>query len=333
MTRSRIAAKSASGSPAERSHGLAAAAALALLAAATGCGLGPGDADEGEAATLRITRDHGARLLAEAAVSDPTESDTVIRALDRAAEITTRFGGGFVQSIDGIEGESAGGRTSDWFFFVNGVESATGAADVAVRAGDRIWWDYRDWTDAMRAPAVVGSWPEPFAQQSAGAARAPVAVECAAERASCDEVAERLATEGVDASTEDFPAQAKEAADETLRVLVGPWAELRSDPAAAQVEDGPATSGVFASFARTGGGWELEALDRRARAAESVTAGAGLVAAVRKADEPPTWLVTGTDADGVEAAIALLAVEQLQDRYAVAVGGSQPVALPVGSGS
>lgn len=307
-----------------------AAAALALFVATTGCGLGPGEADEGEA-TLRITRDHGAGLVAEAAVSDPTESDTVIRVLDREAEITTRFGGGFVQSIDGIEGGTAGGRSSDWFFFVNGVESAAGAAEVGVRAGDRIWWDYRDWTDAMRAPAVVGSWPEPFAQQSAGADRAPVLVECAAARPICDEVAERLAEEGVDASTEGFPAPAKHIADEALRVLVGPWAELRSDPAAAQVTDGPQTSGVFADLSHSGGGWELQALDQRAQQTESLTGGAGLVAAVREGEEPPTWLVTGTDADGVEAAVELLDAEGLLDHYAVAVSAAGPVPLPVGS--
>ncbi|MEO8092906.1 MAG: DUF4430 domain-containing protein [bacterium] len=293
-----------------------------------GCGLGPGEADEGEAA-LRITRDHGAELIAEATVSDPTESETVIRVLDREAEIGTRFGGGFVQSIEGIEGGAAGGRRSDWFFFVNGVESGAGAAEVRVRAGDRIWWDYRDWTDAMRAPAVVGSWPEPFAQRSAGADRTPVLVECAAAGPRCDEVAERLAGEGVDVGTEHFPVEGKHVADEALRVLVGPWAELRRDSAAAQLEDGPATSGVFADFALLGGGWELRALDQRTQEAERLSGGAGLVAAVRELDEPPTWLVTGTDADGVEAAVELLDAEGLLDRYAVAVDAAGPIPLPV----
>ena len=50
--------------------------------------------------------------------------------LDREAEITTRYGGGFVQSIDGLEGALDAGRSLDWFFFVNGIESSTGAAEV-----------------------------------------------------------------------------------------------------------------------------------------------------------------------------------------------------------
>ena len=100
-----------------------------------------------------------------------------MRVLDRNAEITTRYGGGFVQSIDGLEAEERVGRSSDWFFYVNGVESPVGAADYPLHGGEAIWWDYRDWSAAMRVPAVVGSWPQPFLGGYDGK-RHPVAVEC-----------------------------------------------------------------------------------------------------------------------------------------------------------
>ena len=325
---SRATARRSSGSsPDRRGRLAAAAAALALLAAASGCGFGPGEADEGDA-TIRVTRDYGAELIAESEIADPTESDTVLRALDQTAEITTRFGGGFVQSIEGIEGEVSGGRSSDWFFFVNGIESPIGSADVRMRAGDRVWWDYRDWTAAMRAPAVVGSWPEPFAQESAEDEPEPVRVECAGTHAPCDEVAERLSEEGVDVGTERFPAS-KQAA-EAMRVLVGPWDELRADATAALVDDGPASSGVFARFEPAGRDWELEPLDVDARRAETLGAGSGLVAAMRPAEDPPVWLVTGTDGAGVEAAVELLDEGDLRDHYAVIAGPDTTVPLPAG---
>jgi hypothetical protein len=139
-----------------------AAAVAALAVAVAGCGVGPGESSKGEA-TLTVTRDYGATPMLESEIADPMESDTVMRALEREAEIETRYGGGFVQSIEGVEGSAVeDGRSLDWFFYVNGVESSTGAAEVPVRPGDRIWWDHRDWTDAMRVPAVVGSWPQPF---------------------------------------------------------------------------------------------------------------------------------------------------------------------------
>ena len=72
------------------------AAALALGATAVAAAARPrptGDVD------LTVTRDWGPRPAAEAGL-DPRMA-TVFRVLDRNADITTRFGGGFVQSIDG----------------------------------------------------------------------------------------------------------------------------------------------------------------------------------------------------------------------------------------
>jgi hypothetical protein len=274
-----------------------------------------------------VTRDYGAEPMIEATASEPSEAESVIRLLDREAEVTTRYGGGFVQSIDGVESEVADGRSRDWFFFVNGIESSRGAADVTVRGGDRVWWDYRDWTDALRTPAVVGSWPEPFAQAAAGAERLPVRVECHGSAAPCETVSERLADEGVEASTERNPASTP-----ALRLLVGPWRALRSDPLAAQLDGGPPTSGVFARFERAGGGYRLVALDERAEAHQTFGAGAGLVAGLRRGERPPAWLVTGTDAAGVRTAAALLDEAGLADRYAVLAADEEELALPAEAG-
>lgn len=313
-----------------RARALPVAAAVSVAAAA-GCGLGSGEAGEGEA-TLRVTRDYGAELMVEASSTDPAESETVIRLLDREAEIDTRYGGGFVQSIEGLAGGVEQGRSVDWFFYVNGIESSTGSAEVPVRAGDRVWWDHRDWSDAMRVPAVVGSWPEPFAQASAGADRNPVRVECATRAPVCDRAAERLADEGVDAAIEGRRSTPGARA-EPLRVLVGEWARIRRDPAARLVERGPDTSGVFASFEREEDGWRLSGLDETAQPAVELRGeDAGLVAAVRLGEEPPAWLVTGTGAAGVEAAVQSLDTGKLRDRYALASDDGRAVALPVGEG-
>ena len=289
----------------------AAATALALAVAASACGLGPGPSTSGTA-TLTVTEDYGSRVLVEADDESPAESETVMRLLDREAEITTRYGGGFVQSINGVEGTSAGGRSLDWFFYVNGIESSVGAGEVNVRGGDRVWWDYRDWSAAARVPAVVGAYPEPLADD-------PVSVECETRHAVCDDVTKRLEDAGVEVG----------GADTESRVLVGPWERVRSDPAAGPLEDGPGTSGVFAVPVIAKTGWAIPLLTAEGEQAGSAT---GLVAAVRDGDDPPTWLVTGTDDDGVERAAALLDEQDLRNRYAVAVEGDRDVALPVGSG-
>ena len=305
-------------------------AAAALAVAAGGCGFGAGESSEGEA-ILTVTREYGAVPMVDATVSDPAESDTVIRVLDREAEITTRYGGGFVQSIEGVAGGIEDGRSVDWFFFVNGIESGRGGADVPVRAGDRIWWDFRDWTDALRTPAVVGSWPEPFAQ-AGGEEPLPVRIECAGPREPCDGVAGKLADEGVSAAVVQY---GRAAAPEALRILVGEWSRISSDPTASLLESGPQRSGVFARF-EPGPGRRpaLVGLDERGEAAQRLAAGSGLVAALRDGEVPPAWVVSGTDADGVVAAVAALDAETLADRYAVAVpAAGAAVALPVREGA
>jgi Domain of unknown function (DUF4430) len=309
------------------SRGVAAAAALLCAAAVAGCGFGPGASTDGNA-TLTVTRDYGAERLVEATLSDPPESETVMRFLDSEAEVTTRYGGGFVQSIDGLEGTAQAGARFDWFFYVNGIESPIGAAEARVYGGDRVWWDYREWTAAMRVPAVVGSWPEPFVHGAEGKAF-PVRIDCLADDEDCSAVADRLEAEGVPASISTERAKLGE---ELLRVVVGPWEAVREDRAAVQIEAGPSASGVFADLeSDAAGGYDLVALDPRARHTleERLDAGAGLVAAVRLGEEQPTWVVTGTDDAGLDAAIELLDDDSLRDRYAVAVDRRGELSLPV----
>lgn len=304
-----------------------AATALTCAVAAAGCGVGPGESAEGEA-TLTVTRDFGAETLATGTLEDPAESDTVVRFLDANAEIDTDYGGNFVSTIDGLEGSTVSGGADDWFFFVNGIYSEIGAGESKVHVGDRIWWDYRMWREAYRVPAVVGSWPEPFAHGYDGEER-PVVVECVtAEASPCDEVVAALEDEGVQPAREDVDRPVEH--PDSIRVLVGPWANLREDRAASQLESGPSTSGVYATAEACEEGWNLEILGDDGRPREVLTDG-GLVAAVREGTDEPTWLVTAASDADLAGAAELVDAETLSNRYAVAAaagGEPQPVPAP-----
>jgi hypothetical protein len=301
------------------SRGTAVAISLLLaVIAAAGCGLGPGSG-VGDV-ELTVTRDYGTVPMLHRELGDVTESDTVMRALERSVGIATRYGGGFVQSIDGLEAQESVDRSLDWFFYVDGVESTVGAADYPLRGGESVWWDYRDWSAAMRVPAVVGSWPQPFLDGYDGR-RHQVAVECLGGGAACAAARGRLESAGA--------RVVSGSADGAIRVLVGPWARVRQDPAAAQIEDGPQASGVFAGFGPAPGGYALEGLGEDGRAARTFGAAAGLVAATRRYEAPPVWVVTGSSHAGVEAAAGLLDAADLRDHYAVAVEGGEETPLPV----
>jgi hypothetical protein len=288
-------------------------ALLAAALAAAGCGLGPG-ADVGSV-ELTVTREFGAVPVLERSVG-ATESDTVMRLLEGEAEVSTRYGGGFVHAINGVAEGERGGDPYDWFFYVDGVESPVGAAEVGVHGGERVWWDYRDWSATSHVPAVVGNWPAPFVH-GVGGKSYPVVVECKGGGEACEATRAALEGEGVKIAS-GLPQDA-------IRVLVGTWRHLRSDPAAQLIEAGPAESGVYADFV---GGFELVALDQDGAEAERLGPGAGLVAATSRYGGPPIWLVTGGTAAAVRGAAGALEAKLLRDHYAIAVKGSLVYPLP-----
>jgi hypothetical protein len=320
-----------------RGRGPAVAIGLLLCGAAivaAGCGLGAG-AGVGNV-DLTVTREFGTVKVSESS-GEANESDTVMRFLEGQDEIATRYGGGYVKSIGGVAESERGGHPYDWFFYVNGIESPIGAAEVSLEGGERVWWDYRDWSATEHIPAVVGSWPAPFTTGWEG--HAPVVVvECDGGGAACGEVEGALEGEGVKLASAGGGAAAGSPKG-AIRVLVGPWAKVRSDPAAALVEKGPAESGIYAKFVAatdggaTGGPWSLVGLDENGKEVRNFGAGVGLVAATRHYEGPPVWLVTGGNAAAVKSAAGSLTTADLRDRYAVASEARTVTPLPLRSGA
>lgn len=305
-------------------RGAAVAGALLLLGvalAAAGCGLGPGS--KVGSVDLTVTRDFGATKVVETS-GEANESDTVMRFLEKEVEIETRYGGGYVKSIDGLEESNHGGHPYDWFFWVNGVISPTGAAEVPLEGGEKVWWDIHDWSASEGSPAVVGSWPAPFTTGWEG--HAPVVVvECEGGGAACATVTKALESEGVKVAS-GSPKSA-------IRVLVGPWSQVRSDAAAGLVEKGPGESGIYAEFESSQGTERLVGLDEDGDKARTFGANAGLVAATRHFEGPPVWLVTGGTDAGVQAAAAALDTADLRNHFAVASEAGTVTPLPLSSGS
>lgn len=295
--------------------------ALVLLA-----GCGPGGGDESAAPSdvnVLITRDFGATGIRDSDIGSVPAGETVMRLLERRYDVETEYGGGFVESLEGLSaGEDREGDQVDWFYYVNGVEAGRGAASTEIRSGDRIWWDRRDWSTAQRVPAVVGSWPEPFLRGPEGK-RLPMTIVCAGEQRSCDEVQARLAEVGVEGIAQ--ASIGTNTGAKVQRVLVGPWEAIRADPAAQQLEQGPGTSGVFAVPAPG----RLELLGENGEVEATETDSAGLIAATRFGEQQATWVVTGTDDIGVAAAAGALREDELAGRFAVAVVDGRAVALPI----
>jgi hypothetical protein len=307
-------------SPAARAGALGAVlAALAL----SGCGLDVGSPPG--AVTLLVTSDFGARVLRSTGALHTSAGESVLELLRRNATVAIGPGGRRVQGIDGVPGagEAARGSPAEWLYYVNGVQALKGPSAAGVKAGDHIWWDLHDTSQAQDVPAVVGAFPEPFLNGYEGK-RLPVRVECASSSSACRTVIASLQAVGVPAA---LAAIGSGGAPETLRVMVGPWSHVGGDLEASGIGRGPGASGVYARFSADGRALTL--LDEQGRAVRTLHGDAGLVAATRGVKEAPVWVVTGTDDAGVELAARAFDRRTLADRFAVALSPGGATALPV----
>jgi hypothetical protein len=299
-----------------------AAALLTCALALAGCGLGAGDELE-SGAEVRVTRDFGRERVGSASVDKVREDQTVMRLLRSDFDVETRYGGRFVQSIEGVEGKGRSGQV-DWFYFVNGIEASVGAAEYELSAGDVVQWDYRRWDGAMRVPAIVGAFPEPFLHGTGGRRR-PVRVECAeASSDPCRRVKDRLRDIGVKATG---AALGTSGTSNVIRVVVARWEDAKLVQAIAKLERDPAESGVFARIEDDGR--RLELLDAGGEPARAAARGTGLVAALAPAEDQIVWVVTALDERGLEEGAQAFSRNVLRDAYAVAATPDGDVKLPV----
>ena len=303
---------------------VATASAIAAAVALAGCGLGAGKGTSDVA--LRVTRDFGTVSIGSASEPHVPGSQTVMRLLERSFHVTTRFGGGFVESINGHAGTSS---RRDWFYYVNGLQASLGAAGTGVHKGDRIWWDLHDWSATNSIAAVVGSFPEPFVHGTGGK-RLPTTLACATDaQAACKRVAAEFHSLGIAAPTVLIGTGS---GPDSLAVVVGTWRDLHGELAATLIEHGPQASGVYARFRGAAGG-SLQLLNPAGTAVRTLGAGAGLVAATGQSDTGTVWLVTGTDPAGVSAAAAALTPARLRDHFALAVSGGNDLPVPMDPGT
>ncbi len=294
--------------------------ALAALAAVVGTLGGCGSGSEA-GVTLLATEDFGSRPLADLPQPKTTGAATPLGLLEANVRVRTRAR--TVQSVEGARAGTRGVRTRAWSAYVNGVRVDRAGTIEDLHAGDAVWWDLHDQGATARVPAVVGSFPAPFADGVDGK-RLPVRIECSpADIPGCQTVQDAMTAAGV------FAAQGglqQSISKETLRIVVGPWRRIRADDTVKLLAGGPRASGVYvrpAADARS-----IAVLNPRGHVTRSLGPGDGLVAATRLQDGQPVWIVTGVDAAGVKAATQALDAGNLKDHFALAVVDGRALAVP-----
>ena len=213
-----------------RAHGRALATAFAALVAAAvvaGCGLGAGPtASETE---LLVSKDFGAEPIVQTDQPKIGGSDTVMRLLQRnAPKVTTRFGGNFVQSIDGVSGGRSDGEPGRLVLLRQRGRGRQGRdRDQGPRRRSRLVglprlgrhrWTSRPSSARSPSRSCTGSTASGCRRASSAPSRRATPA-CAVGRTSSSDLGHVAARGGVGTSV----------AVDTLRILVGPWRALRAE--------------------------------------------------------------------------------------------------------
>jgi len=282
-------------------------------------------------ARVVVTTDYGAQTIVDVAVT-LEEGTTAMQALKSVAEVGTAYGGGFVQSINGIGGTRE--RRTDWFYAVNGILANRGAAEHVLRDGDIEHWDYRQWGFRRNVSATLGCFPSFFLNGYNGVVR-PTAVAWEApyesEAAAIVSLLESCGVDNVEAV--ELPLLSDEWRQErNLVVVAGPGHET--------VRELYALWDKLGLFTRLEGS-SLHVYTPSGEEAAVFTEGTGVLEAMQNpwnpsgtgACENVVLLVSGTDADGVRAAAGAL-VESSAAVTAwcgAVVREGVPMSVPVGA--
>ena len=109
-----------------------------------------------------VTQNFGNDLMLDESVI-VTNGANALDALKKVARVETKYGGGFIEAIDGIKSQYSGSKVKkDWLFYVNGISANVGVLDYKLRGGDVAHWDFHDWSFRAFIPAIIGDFPQPF---------------------------------------------------------------------------------------------------------------------------------------------------------------------------
>ncbi len=109
-----------------------------------------------------VSQNFGSELMLDKSVII-NDGAAALDAMEKVATVETKYGGGFVEAINGIRSQYSGSKVKkDWFFYVNGMSARVGALSYKLRDGDVEHWDFHDWSLYAFVPAIIGDFPQPF---------------------------------------------------------------------------------------------------------------------------------------------------------------------------
>ena len=294
-----------------------------LLVVAALCTCSAPSSEEAGVITVRVvaTQNFGQELMFDETL-EVLPGTSAMGALMKVAEVETAYGGGFVNTINGVRSGFTGSQSvkMDWFIYINGIQSNTGALDYELHDGDIQHWDFHNWSFCHFIPAIVGDFPEPFRHGYGGGTSSTIIAYSDNLKEDAENLERGFVRLGVSNVGIKRLSELSENKRESCNLLL--LGTMESKPIS-ELNQVWKRLGFFAHFEN---GY-LVVLDAKGEAAVKYAAGAGVIQATQNpwnpegigACESVVWLVSGTDETGVKGAIDTLLEHYTEFQYACAV--------------
>jgi len=279
-----------------------------------------------------VTTNFGEKVLVEQTV-DIQDSTTAMDALMAVADVETKYGGGFVNAINGISSqyESAGGAKNDWFFYINGMASNIGAKEYILSEGDVENWDFRSWGYHQFVPAIIGNFPQPFLSGYRGKVKPTIIVyELWLEEFALS-LEEKLSELDVkEVSVQNFDQLTELNRKQNNLILLG----SKGNGMISELNKAQKKLGFYTCFHQG----NIGVFNDEGEVTAEYSSGCGVIQATQNPWNPRgtgvcenvVWIVSGTDEDGVESAINTLinSGDELRHFCAIVISDGELIKVP-----
>ena len=279
-----------------------------------------------------VTTDFGKEVMLEQTIE--IEPDTsALEALKRVATVETKYGGNFVDAINGVSSQymGANGSKKDWLWYVNGVSSNIGANDYVLKDNDIEHWDFRDWSYQQFIPAIIGEFPQPFLNGYHGKVKPTVIVYEEWFQDCAQLLVETLSELGVGELSAVIHNQLPKASQEQYNLIV---LGRQDNELILELNNLHKKLGFYTYF----NGGKLVVLNTRGEVVNEYGDGSGLIQATQNpwnpkgvgAGENVVWMISGTDDEGVRKAVQALTSPSadLSHAYAAIVIERSTIKIP-----
>lgn len=274
---------------------------------------------------LVVTHSYGAEVVFDSLLALNRDC-TALELTEMYLEVETRYGGSFV---NGINGKSSGytgkkgeeRKKEDWFLYYNGSLAAAGAGDIKINNGDTVWWDYHDWALSAFTPAMIGAFPQPLSR----GVTLFYSQSCQDRAVKMVEILKNRAIDVVDIQEYDEKRVSQRS---TSGMVLGIWNELDESPMLKGLSQNNNKTGLFCKlgddgFQRLSVSLQETGTTYRDGAAVIAATGRGL------GDQYPLWLLLGYDEEGLDKAIDFLTGNNICPQYGwgiiISPAGIEPI--------